>query len=116
MLAVLPATRAAAVEPALSPDWTGTDVRISEDPTAAALTDALHKAAAHRCPLVIGCPDRDTAAALIGVLARRAAAGLSVAVVVHPTRDGYQLRAVLPQLSGRRWWLFWATRTPRAAS
>ncbi|WP_155858721.1 hypothetical protein [Candidatus Blastococcus massiliensis] len=60
-------------------------------------------------------PRPPTAVALIGALARLAAADLAVAVVVHPAPDGWQLRAVLPQLSGRRWWPFCATRTPRAA-
>jgi hypothetical protein len=116
MLAVLPAARAAAVEPGLSPAWTGLHLLISADTSQAALADALHEAAAHRCPLVIDCPDRNTAAAVLGVLARLAAAAdLAVAVAVHPAPDGCQLRAVLPQLSERRWWPFWATRTARAA-
>jgi hypothetical protein len=117
MLAVLPATRAADVEPGLSSDWTGPEVRISADATDAALAHALQLAAGHRCPLVIACPDLDTAAVLIGVLARvAAAANLAVGVVVHRTSGGCQLRAVLPQLSRRHWWCFWDFRTPGPAS
>lgn len=117
MLAVLPASSAAAVDPGLSLGWTGIDLRISAAATEPAVAQALQKAAVHRCPLVIDCPDRDTASALIGVLARLATTGgLAVGVVVHPADGGCQLRAVLPRLTGRRWWRFWALRTPGGAS
>lgn len=117
MLAVLPPSQAAVLDPGLSPDWTATELRISAAVTEAALTEALQRAADHRCPLVLDCPDRDTAAVLIGVLARLAAAsGVAVGVAVHPMPDGCQLRAVLPTLSGRRWWRFWTIRTSGGTS
>ncbi|WNV75265.1 hypothetical protein [Geodermatophilus sp. DSM 44513] len=117
MLAVLPASSAATVDPGLSPDWTGSGLRMSAAATEAALAQALQTAAGHRCPLVIDCPDRDAAAVLIGVLAQLATAGgLAVGVVVHTGPHGCQLRAVLPRLSDRRWWPFWAIRSPGGAS
>lgn len=117
MLAVLPPSRAAVLEPGLSPDWTGTELRISAAVTEAALAEALQSASGHRCPLVLDCPDRDTAAVLIGVLARlTTASGIAVGVAVHPMPDGCQLRAVLPTLSGRRWWRFWTIRASGSTS
>jgi hypothetical protein len=118
MLAVLSAARAAAAEPGLSRDWTGINLRISEDAGQAALADALQVAAGHRCPLVLDCPERHTAAALIRVLALLSGTDgltVAVAVAVRPAGGGCRLRAVRPQLSTRRWWRFWATRTPGGA-
>jgi hypothetical protein len=49
MLAVLSAARAAAIEPGLSSNWTGSDLQVSADAGEAALADALRRAAGHRC-------------------------------------------------------------------
>jgi hypothetical protein len=82
----------------------------------------------HRWPLVIDCTDRDQAGALISALISALAVltartDLAVVAAVGVVTHGdapCQLRAVVLQLSRRRWWRLWTqrrttARTSRAA-